>query len=160
MGRDQYLLHGCWMKADPSIFSSWTRSGWHIKGFCKIEIKWTLVSIALQSLDFKRRKNKQQIVSHHLQRIKVTLLGLEHRSFYIMPAYLQYHLLPLSMLISHSNKLSVTLYSGCVHTVSFAWMPFSLPVCQLQLMYLKTQLKHHFPFCSLNSIISRRRSGV
>lgn len=68
MGRGQCsptVLHDCQMKVDSSIFYSWTRSEWHIKGFLQNRDKTNTCFYCFAKLGFK--SSKKQIVDCSLK---------------------------------------------------------------------------------------------
>lgn len=166
MGRDQYSptsLHDCQMKVDSSIFSSWTRSEWHIRGFLQNRDKTNTHFYCFANLGFKSSKKKKIVDCF---RIKFTLLGLECRLFHVLP--------PVSSLIScHSPGTSVIRTSSQLsHTLclcpccSFCLGVLLLSSCSTCCLYLKTHLisdfsdLSSFSLCSLNDIVNRRRPRV
>lgn len=168
VGRDQYsptLLHDCQMKVDSSIFYSWTRSEWHIKGFLQNRDKTNTCSYCFAKLGFKR--SKKQIVDCSLKLSGSRSHSLAWNAGSFMSR------LPVSSLICHSPCTSVIRTSSQLsHTLclcpscTLCFGAFLLSSRSSCCLYLKTHLTpdfsdlSSFSLCSLNDIVNRRRPGV
>lgn len=168
-GRNQYsstLPHDCQMKVDSSIFSSWTRSEWHIKGFLQNRDKMNTCFYCFAKLGFKR--SKKQIVACSLK-----LSGSKSHSLAWNPGSFM-SCLPISSLISCHSPCTSAIRTSSQLSHSLCLCPcctlclgtLLLSSCSSCCLHLKMHLTpdlsdlSSFSLCFLNCIVNRRRPGV
>lgn len=151
------------MKVDSSIFFSWTRSEWHIKGFLQNRDKTNTCFYWFAKLGFKR--NKKQIAC------SLKLSGSRSHSL-VWNAGSFLSCLPISSLISCHPCTSVRTSSQLSHTLCLCPCcilclgALLLSSCSSCCLHLKTHLipdfsdLSSFSLCSFNGKVNRTRPGV